>query len=78
MFGWIEGWMIILTDYSNLTCLPLPYRFPISENRYNPCIRPIRQLFNFRNSFPRVIKLTKLPREIIYGSERLQVRITLR
>ena len=43
MFGWIEGWMSILTDYSNLTCLPLPYRFPISETRYNPCIRPIRQ-----------------------------------
>ena len=78
MFGWIEGWMSILTDYSNLTCLPLPYRFPISETRYNPCIRPIRQYFNFRNSFPRVIKLTKLPREIIYGSERLQVRISLR
>ena len=23
MFGWIEGWMSILTDYSNLTCFLL-------------------------------------------------------
>lgn len=27
MFGWIEGWISILTDYSNLTCL-IDFPFP--------------------------------------------------
>ena len=33
-------------------------------------------LYFFEFDFFRVIKLTKLPREIIYGSERLQVRMS--